>query len=203
MVPARSRRHGELQAALGVGPVTYVVTCAGSAVARLAARPVCSPVGRAIRWRSGSDVAATPSLEEGPTEAEMGGRVRDVGSDCQDWSVTPWSAPSTGSRGTREGPWRKPDPPAPRPRRGFPERTFGRAFLRYVFSDTRTSRLVADAVGGRAPTRGTGGRPPCASQFGRRTLPQSRESEKRVSSGQRHSDLLDLGPWVTNLGPSG
>lgn len=47
-----------LQAAWGVDPVTAVVRCAGNAAARLAARPACWVVGRAMRWFSAPNVAA-------------------------------------------------------------------------------------------------------------------------------------------------
>lgn len=66
-----------MKAAWCVDPVTMVVTCAGSAVARLAARSICSLVGPAIHWRSASDVAAMLSLAGGPLGA--GHRQRLVG----------------------------------------------------------------------------------------------------------------------------
>lgn len=132
----------ELQAAGGVDLATAMVTCAGSAVAGLAARPACLVVGRAVFLRSASmwppcsrGRMGSRGRQKRPAEAEMGGFLgsryrlrRDSG-----------GSQSLGLRAQA--------------------RALGRDLVPFFqqqgFSTTRSSRVLAGAEGPRALTRDT------------------------------------------------
>lgn len=60
----RSAR-AQLQASWGFDPTTAPVACAAGGVARFAARPACSVVGRALRWRLAAAVQCLHSSAAG------------------------------------------------------------------------------------------------------------------------------------------
>lgn len=59
-------REGTALVRFGADPVTAMVMCAANAVARLAARPACSLVGRAIGWRPAPDEVSMVSAVPAP-----------------------------------------------------------------------------------------------------------------------------------------